>query len=742
MIGKAILTHLIKLLSLYLHYTKANTIMRYLIAPLLITLSLLLCAPIANASHFLGGEITWECLKSGTNAGKFVFTMKLYRECASGSAGLPTTTQTLKVWNHPTLNGITCNYVGKTDVSPSCYDSNLEYYCVMPKPGSYTGGAVEQGVYQSAPIVISGIPPTQGWIYSWSYCCRAGNVVNINSPISKGYTLRAIMYSYNGQNTNPCYDSSPQFVEAPLTIGCAGTSFTYVHVASDESTDQLRYEWAPAFNSDTGSWPPPYIPYAVGYDYKHPLPDSSENVVNTGGQVDSITGQISISSVTIGTHATVVKVSSYKCGVLVSEVFRDVPFVLGNCPQLPTQPNPSATTINQPPNIFIRDTVTKDTLSYNNGYMDTVVIAGDSILYEFNAEDVQWNTITKPQILIINTYSDQYGYQLVQDTGCGIAPCAFYRNNTLSGAFGVRKLLKWKTGCQHVRKNCLGEMIPYSFVFKAKDDWCPIPSETWFHLNVTVLDSNGIADAPFLKCVSVDQKGNVHLKWDPLKGSYPSFRKYYIMASSTPAAGYAIIDSTSNINDSTYIYSSPASLPLYFKIGVVYNGKCVSGISSTSNIRGTVQPIVTKNGSKLYSSVSGGIQWYLNGVAVGGATADSLQPTSSGYYFFVQTDSLGCPDTSNTIPFWVTDVPSLANMELKVAPNPFNQTTTVSLDANEPDLELHVYDVVGRELYYEYLGNRKQTTLQAKEIGKGVRLLRVNIRGQADSGKVVRMVVY
>lgn len=742
MSGKAILTHLIKLLSLYLLHTNANTVMRYLVSSLLVTLSLLLCAPIANASHLLGGEITWECLKSGSNAGKFVFTLKLYRECVTGTASMPTSTQTIKVWNHPSLSSISCNFVSKSDITPGCYNSAYGFQCGMGKPLLYAGGAVEQGIFRSKPIVITGVPPLQGWIFSWTSCCRSGTIINIASASQTGFTLRAAMFPYQAKNTNPCYDSSPQFVEPPLTIGCAGTSFTYDHVTQDEPTDKITYEWARSYNKENGSWPPAPVNYRVGYDFNHPLPDTTENTANAGGKVDSLTGQIWLSSATIGAHATVVKVSSYKCGILVSEVYRDVPFVLGNCPQLPIPPNVVADSINSPPIVYLQDTLSQDTLAFNQGFKDTVIYAGDSILYWLSALDSQRNSSTNAQVVYLSTYSEQYGYQMLQDSGCSVGPCAFFRNNTFSDSVDVKKLLKWKTGCQHVRKSCLGEMIPYSFVFKAKDDWCPIPSETWFHLNVTVLDSNGIADAPFLKCVSVDQKGNVHLKWDPLKGSYPSFQKYYIMVSSAPGAGYTILDSASKITDSTYMYNSPPSLPLYFKIGVAYSGKCLSGISSTSNIKGTKQPTITANGPKIYSSVSGGIQWYLNGVPVGGATADSIQPTSSGYYFMVQTDSLGCPDTSNTVPFWVTDVPSLANMDLKVAPNPFNQTTTISLDANEPDLELHVYDVVGRELYYEYLGSRKQTTLQAKEIGKGVRLLRVNKRGQADSGKVVRMVVY
>ena len=34
-----------------------------------------------SASHLMGGEITWECAKTGANAGKVKFRVIIYREC-------------------------------------------------------------------------------------------------------------------------------------------------------------------------------------------------------------------------------------------------------------------------------------------------------------------------------------------------------------------------------------------------------------------------------------------------------------------------------------------------------------------------------------------------------------------------------------------------------------------------------------------------------------------------------------
>ena len=42
----------------------------------------------ANATHIMGGEITWQCIKDhlDPDLGKYIFTMKLYRDCEGISA--------------------------------------------------------------------------------------------------------------------------------------------------------------------------------------------------------------------------------------------------------------------------------------------------------------------------------------------------------------------------------------------------------------------------------------------------------------------------------------------------------------------------------------------------------------------------------------------------------------------------------------------------------------------------------
>jgi len=204
----------------------------------------------ANATHIMGGEITWECIKDPTdpNVGLYIFKMKIYRDCDGTT--LSTFSQTLDVWNHPSVTQIPVDWVISTDISPNCdvtNSGNAALDCI-----SNPVGAVEEYIYESQPIALPGIPPANGWHFTWDSCCRNGAISNLvlSSPTSpsEGFTLRASMFPYLDASGNaipalPCFDSSPKFNESPQTIICTGYPFAYTHNASDIELDSIVYDW-------------------------------------------------------------------------------------------------------------------------------------------------------------------------------------------------------------------------------------------------------------------------------------------------------------------------------------------------------------------------------------------------------------------------------------------------------------------------------------------------------------------
>ena len=198
----------------------------------LIVFAVLLAHTCVYASHYMGGEITWQCLGNGN----FRFMMKLYRECN----GIPyADNENISVTGHPGLTSITMSLHpggnphdaddgvldGKTDISPDCWSGTQEIHC-SPAPSTANTGAEEEYYYTSDAtypdgILISGTPPAGGWIFSHSSCCRNPST-NVLSATIDSWFLRTVMYPYQNLDTYPCYDNAPVFAETPATVICTG----------------------------------------------------------------------------------------------------------------------------------------------------------------------------------------------------------------------------------------------------------------------------------------------------------------------------------------------------------------------------------------------------------------------------------------------------------------------------------------------------------------------------------------
>ena len=176
------------------------------------------------ASHLLGGEISWTCLTSGADAGKLVFRIAVYRECG----GIPFNVSTLSLTSNSPASNIVCSRVAPgLNVSPSCYSGQ------QPCTGPSARGSIEQHIFQSDPITLNGTPPATGWTFYYEECCRPDGLLNMPNSNSQSFRLRAVMKPFSpggagtpATNMNPCYDSSPSFAEAPISVICSGYTYT------------------------------------------------------------------------------------------------------------------------------------------------------------------------------------------------------------------------------------------------------------------------------------------------------------------------------------------------------------------------------------------------------------------------------------------------------------------------------------------------------------------------------------
>ena len=499
----------------------------------------------ASATHYMGGEITWECIASGTNAGKYIFTMKIYRECyyGSGSAAQFPSYATLSS-NSPAGSISLTEITGwPKDISPQC-NSNPSFghiVCVGMANSGANKGACQEHIYRSQPVQLNGVPPSTGWMFYWGSCCR-NTATNVSGMPS--FRIRAIMYPYGTQNAYPCFDNSPTFAEIPRTVICTGYPFTYNHNAFDKELDSLHFEWGQPLLS-TGS---PLSPYAAGYSYLSPLPGTAQNPNNVAATVNPTTGTISFTSYTTGAFVTSSKVTAYKCGVKVAEIWRDMQVVLLACGT------------NSPPNV---------TPPFNNGtsFTDTI-FAGDNICFNMSATDFQFLPNGTPQTMSIEASGAQLGSfvapsgsgqpTLNPNTGCVNPPCATLTpapgpGYPLTGVFGVQTQFCWQTDCGHLATNtgCGNTSNVYKFVLKVADDFCPAPAINISTISIVVLPKPTLP-APEMQCLKVLPNGDVDIAWTPVKDSMNTFDSYRIYTAPNIAGPYTVLDSIYDIKQSTY----------------------------------------------------------------------------------------------------------------------------------------------------------------------------------------------
>lgn len=501
----------------------------------------------SHATHYMGGEITWQCLPNGN----YRFIMTLYRECYTSNGGSAATfgaTETMYT-TVPGVPSITMTRISLTDMSPVCNTNPLftpKIFCPGMSNGAANMGALQENYYTSDAaypngVTLNGVPPATGWEFSSRTCCR-NPCTNITNASSLGFRLRARMYSYNGQNANPCYDSSPVFAEKPSTVICSGYPFTYNHNAYDPNLDSLSYEWAqPLLENGT-----PITAYAAGYSYTSPLPGPAQNPNNVAGTVNPNTGEISFTSYTQGAFVTVVKVSAYRCGQLVAEIFRELQVVLLQCGN------------NTPPNVEapFQDPNT----GLFTSYVDTVC-AGELVTFSITGTDFELmpDNMT-PQTLKIMASGGQFGANFTNpNAGCLYPPCATLNPPPpVTAQFGVVTNFSWQVTCAHIATDmgCGVLTNTYNFLIKVMDDFCPAPAIKFNTVTIVVIDD--LMDHPEPKCIETLANGNVKITWapPPPPTTCQIFDSYHIFYSPNPGLPFVAIDSIFDYNQTTWTHTA------------------------------------------------------------------------------------------------------------------------------------------------------------------------------------------
>jgi gliding motility-associated-like protein len=523
---------------------------------------LLLASNSLKATHAYGGEITWKCFTTGPNAGKFKFYMILYRDCGSGNATLPGGSVALNS-NSP-AGTITLTQVGtNTDVSPTCYVTPSPIRCNVSASGE---GALEEARYESAFINLTGTPPAAGWTFSYSLCCRPNTLTNLQNPGSQNLFLRAVMYPYsvngNQQNTNPCYDSSPRFLEPPKSVICTGYEYTYAQFAFDDDLDSIYYDWAPSL---TAAATP--ILYVSPYTAVSPLPNGG-----TPAQLNNITGNITLNPSAGGSYATSIKVSAYRCGQLIAEVFRDIPMAIkNNCPSLPTG------SPNTPPTLAVTNIpgfpqITPVVISGDTVYYEATVFAGQVVKFNLVSQDPQLLPNFLPQTIGFSPSGGQFGIPFSNaNTGCLNPPCATVvpvaPQTTLTNPLNNEILFNWQTSCNHIAyqgTQCGSPTNSYTFAMRMQDNFCPIPAVSVKSVVINVVSTIPVPPDMSNACATVNGNGTVGINWGYPADTGMNFDAYIVYHSTSPTTPFTAIDTVKNYSTLSYTDLTPGPGANYY----------------------------------------------------------------------------------------------------------------------------------------------------------------------------------
>jgi hypothetical protein len=120
-------------------------------------------------------------------------------------------------------------------------------------------------------------------------------------------------------------------------------------------------------------------------------------------------------------------------------------------------------------------------------------------------------------------------------------------------------------------------------------------------------------------------------------------------------------------------------------------------------------PVISQSGSNLIENpIAADIQWYLNGTAISGATAQVYTVTQSGIYtVIISNGGSSCSATSAADTVTIGGISTLDGQDqFKIYPNPNNGKFTIETALYQGS-EVVVYDVLGRAVYQAALLSSK-----------------------------------
>ena len=568
----------------------------------------------ASATHYAGGELTWKCVMEG-GVSKYKFKLIVYRNCARpdgtpaadiGNVGDLSTiqvdnlngvlSQTLNTGRVTAGGDINITLIEKKDVSPSCsFGPGGPLDCSIPDQG-----ALEKHTFVSQPIDFRGVlPPTDAntpFIFSWTSFARNDGIVNIGqgNSGSLGIVFLSKMYPFfpngstNAKPVSECFDSAPEFTEAPAAIlYTTGLDFVFNNNANDPDLDNLYYNFAEPVVDLDEVLNNTYDPASLWTNYPYYNAANPMGLLPSQYSFNNFTGEYTFKPLVSGYYVTAFKVASYKCDQKVSEVFRDfqsrilVPDENQNTNRFPDVFPPFIAANGTPSkelNVLAGKTllipiVVRDSTA---GGLDisaqNIELTVNGLAMGFENADIAIGCPYPPcAILTRNKYNYVYGPSTPKPVAIANVPGEIFGYGfdlgTLYGKASPDTVwLYWPTTCANLAKtdDCNGlTSSRYNFVVTGKDNFCRVPGKSIRTFSVNLLPPDFYLSPP-IRCITYDQNTHhVTFNWGVASGDTNTFIRYEIYRNNTLLTTefnrnvYSYVDMSINASpDSTYYVRS------------------------------------------------------------------------------------------------------------------------------------------------------------------------------------------
>ena len=257
--------------------------------------------PVVHASHFMGGDVTYECL--GNN--QYLVKLTVYRDCNSNTAFLDNLNFEI---NEGSCGSIYTIFLPISEGYPKTITPLCEFEVDVCDSEEGTYG-VQEFLYTD---VITLIGNCEEVYIGFSDCCRNSAISTLSAPEQEPFYVGARV------NTSLC-NSSPKFNNNPTPFTCVGQQVNYNHGVTDDEGDDLVFSLVNCAATIDLS-----VNYTSPYSGVYPLETSDLSI-------DPATGAITFTPTALQVGVLCVRVEEFRNGEKIGEIYRDIQFTVLDC---------------------------------------------------------------------------------------------------------------------------------------------------------------------------------------------------------------------------------------------------------------------------------------------------------------------------------------------------------------------------------------------------------------------------